>query len=64
MAQGEIVANSLTDYLHRHPEIETAISRNGEQRFYTTDDTSDFDLHATNFFGRQVASQHLALGGV
>jgi glutamate racemase len=64
VAQGEIVANSLTDYLHRHPEIETAISRHGQQHFYTTDDTSDFDLHATNFFGRQVASQHLALGGV
>ncbi len=64
VAQGEIVASSLTHYLHRHPEIEATISRQGQQHFFTTDDTTDFDLHATNFFGRQVASQHLALIGL
>ncbi|WP_276504337.1 glutamate racemase [Terrimonas pollutisoli] len=61
VSQGEIVAESLEDYLLRHPEIETACSKNGERSFYTTDSTEDFDNHATIFFGEMVRSQHLDL---
>lgn len=61
VAQGEIVAHSLADYLQRHPEIEQGISHEGETRFYTTDSPEDFDNHATIFFGKQVRSQHLHL---
>jgi glutamate racemase len=61
IAQGNIVANSLADYLQRHTEMETMISRGGERRFYTTDDTIDFDQHATTFFGAQVRSEYLHL---
>ena len=59
VAQGEIVAESLADYLQRHAEIEQQITGTGEMEFYTTDDTKDFDTHATNFFGRAVKSKHL-----
>jgi len=59
VAQGEIVAESLADYLQRHTEIERQITRKGTMEFYTTDDTKDFDTHATNFFGQKVASKHL-----
>ena len=52
IAQGEIVANSLADYLQRHPEIETRCSRHGERLFYITDSTEDFDSHARIFYGR------------
>ncbi len=59
VSQGPIVASSLADYLNRHKEIEEIISRSNEMRFYTTDDTSDFDSHATGFFGAAIRSQHL-----
>ena len=61
ISQGEIVANSLADYLLRHPEIETKCSKKGSRVFYTTDSTEDFDSHATIFFGEAVRSQHVDL---
>lgn len=63
LSQGEIVANSLADYLKRHPEIEGQCSKNGHRVFYTTDATEDFDNHATVFFGEAVQSKHLDLDG-
>jgi len=62
LSQGEIVANSLQDYLQRHPEIESQCSRNGQREFYTTDSTEDFDSHATVFFGEAVQARHLDIG--
>jgi glutamate racemase len=62
LSQGEIVANSLADYLERHPEIESQCSRNGQRQFHTTDSTEDFDNHATIFFGQAVQAKHLDLG--
>jgi glutamate racemase len=63
LSQGEIVANSLENYLQRHPEIEKQCSRNGLRQFYTTDSTEDFDSHATVFFGQAVQARHLDLEG-
>jgi len=62
ISQGEIVANSLADYLHRHPEIESKCSKKGSRIFYTTDSTEDFDNHATIFFGEAVRSKHVDMG--
>ena len=62
ISQGEIVANSLADYLQRHPEIEIKCSKTGQRVFYTTDSTEDFDNHATIFFGEAVRSRHVDLG--
>lgn len=57
IGQGDIVAKSLVSYLNRHPEIEQKLSRNGENKFYTTtDDTADFDHHASLFFSAPVKS--------
>lgn len=61
VTQGEIVADSLADYLKRHPEIEKNISRNGEIEFFTTDSTESFDKAASIFFGQKVESRHLDL---
>lgn len=61
LAQGDLVADSLNDYLHRHPEMETQLSKNGKMEFYTTDDAGDFDDQATVFFGERVRSKHLHL---
>ena len=64
LAQGEIVAESLADYLQRHPEIEKQCSRNGRQVFYTTDDTADFDSHGALFYGQPINSIHTELGHI
>lgn len=61
LSQGKIVAHSLKDYLHRHPEMETRLSKQGTRKFYTTDDTQIFDRMAGIFFGKKVQSAHLAL---
>jgi glutamate racemase len=62
ISQGEIVAESLTGYLQRHPEIEKKCSKNGQRSFFTTDSTADFDSHASLFYGEPVSSGHVNLG--
>ncbi|GAA0556126.1 glutamate racemase [Chitinophaga japonensis] len=61
LSQGKIVAHSLKDYLRRHPEMETRLSRQGRRQFFTTDDPQVFDRMAATFFGKTVQSEHLAL---
>lgn len=59
--QGNIVAESLADYLQRHPEMEARCSKGGHLQFYTTDSAADFDSKAAIFYGTPVKSTHLAL---
>lgn len=60
LSQGEIVADSLSNYLLRHPEIETRCTRDGKRDFFTTDSSEDFDSHASIFFGEEVQSKHVS----
>jgi glutamate racemase len=60
--QGEIVANSLADYLFRHAEMEMQLGKNMERSFFTTDSAEDFDKHGELFFGQPVRSTHIELG--
>ena len=64
VSQGGIVADSLADYLARHPDIDARCSRQGQQQFFTTDSTEDFDRHAKLFYGRQLSAKHLDLSGL
>lgn len=61
IAQGEIVAKSLVDYLARHPEMEARLSRGGERRFCTTDDPRDFEKQARIFLGREIEASGVHL---
>jgi len=61
LAQGEIVAQSLKDYLERHTALAAQITQQGERRFFTTDSIADFDNHASIFFGKSVSSEHVEL---
>jgi glutamate racemase len=61
LSQGKIVADSLKEYLDRHPEIRKNCSENRQINFFTTDSAEDFDNHAVNFYGKPVKSVHLAL---
>ena len=61
ISQGEIVADSLVNYLHRHSEMESRCSKGGKRIFYTTDSPTDFDAHANSFYGEPVISKHVDL---
>ena len=61
ISQGEIVADSLADYLQRHPELEARCSRGSRTSFFTTDSTEDFDNHASIFYGKNLRSTHVVL---
>ncbi len=58
LSQGNIVAKSLADYLHRHPEIEKRLSKTSEREFFTTDSPADFNSHAKLFYGELVQAMH------
>lgn len=59
ISQGKIVAESLAEYLDRHPEIKEKCSKNSQLEFYTTDSTTDFDQHSEIFFGTKANSKHI-----
>lgn len=61
IAQGDIVARSLTDYLRRHPEMETRLSRGGTVRYLTTDHAEKFDQTASLFLGQPVTATTVTL---
>ncbi len=61
VSQGEIVAQSLSEYLIKHNDLEHKCSKAGQLKFFTTDSASDFDRHSEVFFGKKVRSQHVDL---
>lgn len=63
IAQGEIVANRLKNYLQRHPEIEQLCTKGGTVQYLTTESSGTFDHKATQFIGERINSTHIHLGG-
>jgi glutamate racemase len=64
LEQGAIVAERLTDYLHRHPDMRARLAfhpEGGRRRYCTTDETQAFDEKAGLFLGEGVRSEHVAL---
>ena len=59
--QGPIVADSLADYLQRHPEIERHCSRGGSCRYYTTEDPDHFSPLASIFVNEPVNAKRVVL---
>ncbi|KQC00195.1 glutamate racemase [Pedobacter sp. Hv1] len=59
LAQGDIVANSLVDYLKRHPEMEGQLAKNSKRAFYTSGDVTTFDAHASVFLGQELNSSKM-----
>lgn len=54
IAQGEIVAESLKDYLQRHQEMDCLCSKNGSITFLTTENPDKFNSLASTFLGHEV----------
>mgnify|MGYP001236572191 CR=1 FL=1 len=61
LTQGQLVADSLADYLTRHPEVEVLCTKNKTVRFYTTDQATDFEERAGRFYGSPVQVTELPI---
>ena len=59
--QGPIVAESLANYLQRHPEIESRCSRGGTCQYYTTEDPEHFSPLASVFVNEPVNARRVIL---
>ncbi len=59
--QDRIVADSLVDYLARHPDMAARCSRGGRLQFLTTDSTELFDTLGAIFFGEPIRSERASL---
>ncbi len=55
--QGRLVANSLSDYLNRHSEIDSLCTKKGTVTYFTTDSPDKFTLQASNFLNEQIIAQ-------
>ena len=61
IAQGELEAKSLADYLKRHPEYREQLSLNGTCHYLTTENADRFSQSATNFLDTPIVAEHLDL---
>lgn len=52
---GKIVAESLADYLKRHPEIQTQLTTGKKREFLTTDNIEQFQKFMKKFAGLKIA---------
>lgn len=59
--QGDIVASSLADYLRRHPEMESRLTRGGKTTYLTTENPEKFSELATLFLGHPITATHIEL---
>ncbi len=59
--QGQYVASSLADYLHRHTDMAARLTRGGSCRFFTTESADRFSESATVFLQEQIAVEHITL---
>lgn len=62
VSQGEYVAESLKDYLKRHPEMEAKCTKNGSCTYLTTESVEKFEESASNFVSGPVRAKHIRLG--
>lgn len=61
LQQGGLVADSLKDYLRRHPEMDCRLSRGGSVEFLTSENPAKFDELASLFTDHPVKSRHCPL---
>lgn len=59
--QGDYVAHSLLDYLRRHPEMESRLTRGTVTRYLTTERPEPFAENATVFLGHAIEAEHITL---
>ena len=61
IAQGELEAESLRDYLTRHPEYREPLSKGGTCTYLTTENADRFAQSASNFLSAPITAEHIDL---
>ena len=61
IAQGELEAKSLKDYLARHPEYTSQLSTGGTCAYLTTENADRFSQSASIFLSSPVQAEHIDL---
>ena len=59
--QGEYVADSLKDYLRRHPETEKNCTKGATARYFTTENAGKFKENARIFLPEDIKVEHIDL---
>lgn len=63
LAQGELVAERLADWLRRHPEQETRLGRGGARRYATTDDPGWFAERGSRILDHSLRAERVRISG-
>lgn len=61
IAQGELEAHSLKDYLQRHPEYREQLSTGGSCTYLTTENAERFSHSASLFLDEPIHAEHVGL---
>ncbi len=61
--QGEYVAQSLQDYLHRHADMDERLTKQGTCHYLTTESADKFRQSAALFMHQMVDVEHISLDG-
>jgi glutamate racemase len=61
IAQGEIVAKKLVNYLTRHTDMADKCSKNGVTMYYTTDNPRSFEEKASLFLDEKIVAKQIVL---
>lgn len=61
ISQGALVADSLEDYLTRHPEYREQLSQNGTCHYLTTENADRFAQSASIFLSSSIRAEHVDL---
>lgn len=61
VSQGDLVAESLKDYLKRHPEMEARCTQGGRCTYYTTESEEKFADSASTFLNETIQVNHIDL---
>lgn len=61
IAQGEIVADKLVDYLKRHPEMAEKCTKGGITKYFTTEGSVTFEEKASLFLEEDIVAEQIQL---
>ena len=61
VSQGELVANSLKDYLRRHSDMDAKCTKNGTCRYLTTEAVDKFAESAARFLNEEIKVERISL---
>lgn len=59
--QGNIVANSLQEYLHKHSDLESKLKKTQSIQFFTTDSSESFNAIGSHFLNESIHSEQITL---